>query len=115
MDTNHASHTNITNPTNITEDILKESTPEMLPEPYRKYAKAIGIINLYNFSKATKGEYIYIPKPDNLMRLLIKNRIIKEYSRGGITMERLAKKYNLSLLTVWRYCNGAKNGCTDSE
>jgi len=91
------------------DELLRESTPEMFSEPYRKYAEVIGVKNLYNLSKVTKGERIYIPKPSNIIRPLVKLRIVEDHRQGNATLEQLAEKYDLSLQTVWRYCKGIKD------
>ncbi len=78
--------------------ILSSLSVDMLPEPYKTYANAIGIDGLYNLTKVLGGKTIYIPKD---LRGLLRKLIVSEFD-SGVRLSDLAKKYSLSLSTVYR-------------
>ena len=82
------------------EELLSKLVVENLSEPYKSYAKIIGINNLYELAKFKGGKNIHIPKPERLFKEYIYQQIIEEYKKGNITMRALAQKYDISLVTV---------------
>lgn len=85
-------------------DILKEITPDDLPEPYRTYAAALGVEELYNVCQLFGGATIYIPKPDLLFQKW-KQKCIKE-EFNGYNAKELAWKYGVSDRTVQKLVEG---------
>lgn len=83
--------------------LIEEMLPEDLPEPYQRYAKGIGVQNLYALSKLIGGRTTYIPKPEALAKEIIKRKIICEYESGGISTRGLSEKYEISRTTVMAY------------
>lgn len=79
-------------------NILSNLSTDMLPEPYKTYADAIGIEGLYNLTKVFGGKTIYIPKD---LRGLLRKLIISEFD-NGVRLSDLAEKYSLSLSTIYR-------------
>lgn len=82
------------------EELLKKVTLEYIAEPYKSYAGAIGINNLYNLAKLKGGKYIYIPKPERLFKEYIYSQVVNEYKTSKTTMRMLAQKYEISVHTV---------------
>ncbi|CAI3552958.1 Mor domain-containing protein [Clostridium neonatale] len=77
---------------------IDEVTADMLPEPYNKYAKSIGVKEFYNFCKDFGGITIYVPKIEGAFRTVIHKRVKEEYN--GYNCQALALKYNLSERTI---------------
>lgn len=74
---------------------------EKLPYNWKKIAQHIGIDNLIRLTEAMGGEYLFIPKKDNLLKCFLPDSIRKD--RGdGLTYEEIAKKYDISVRTVLR-------------
>lgn len=82
------------------EELLSKLIVENLAEPYKSYAKIIGIDNLYRLAKFKGGKNIHIPKPERLFKEYIYQQVINEYAQGNITMRALARKYDIALVTV---------------
>lgn len=82
------------------EELLSKLVVENLSEPYKSYAKIIGIDNLYKLAKSKGGQNIHIPKPERLFKEYIYQQVINEYSQGNITMRALSQKYEIALVTV---------------
>jgi Mor family transcriptional regulator len=80
------------------EEWIKDVTPDQLPEPYDRYAEAIGVKSLLNLSKELGGITVYIPKPENLFKDVIFKNIKKEFN--GYNHQKLALKYSLSERTI---------------
>lgn len=81
-----------------TNTYLNKLSNDLLPEPYKTYVEAIGIEGLYNLTRVMGGKTIYVPKD---LRGLLRKLIISEFD-SGISLSKLAKKYSLSLSTVYR-------------
>ncbi|MDR2903721.1 MAG: winged helix-turn-helix domain-containing protein [Clostridiales bacterium] len=81
-------------------EFLKDAAIDDLPEPYKGYALAIGIENLYKLSELTGGKNIYVATTKRLFATHIKRRIAEEYWRGGVTQEQLSEKYGIERSTV---------------
>lgn len=85
------------------QNLLSKLTIEDIQSPLNKWAKAIGINNVYKICQISSGKRLTLPKPDLLLDGLIKRKIIEEYETGQYTMEELADKYELGLTTVSKY------------
>ncbi|MCY9757395.1 hypothetical protein M5X00_24515 [Paenibacillus alvei] len=83
---------------------IEELTPEMLPEPYRKYAELIGTDNLIKLARQNGGDHVYIPTMDFFLRPVRDRRIIEEYD--GYNHRQLARKYDLSERRIREICEG---------
>lgn len=86
--------------------IICEMTPKMLAPPYDKYAKAVTVRGLYNLCEIVGGRKIYIPKPEAMVKYIIKEMVIEDYYSGNYTIEELAKKYGRATKTIWNYIKG---------
>lgn len=85
------------------EEWINDVTPDMLPEPYDRYAEAIGVRGLLNLSKELGGITLYVPKPENLFKDVIFKKVKEEFN--GYNYQSLALKYNLSERTIRNICN----------
>lgn len=85
------------------DDWIKDVTPDMLQEPYNRYAEVLGVQGLLNLSKELGGITLYVPKPENLFKDVIFNNIKKEFN--GYNYQKLALKYRLSERTIRNICN----------
>lgn len=74
---------------------------EALPYHCRKIARSIGLDNLLKVADAVGGEYLFIPKRNNLLKHL-RRQYIKEDLAAGMTREQVAEKYNISVRQVYR-------------
>lgn len=89
-------------------NILKELTIDDLPEPYKTYAKAIGIDNLITLSDSIGGKTIYMPTKDSLILMASKKKVYQEYLAGS-SVKSIAEKYRISIDSVYRYIKHYKN------
>lgn len=80
------------------EEYLKDVSIDMIPEPYKKFAKIITPDGLLKLAELFNGSMMYIPKFDTLVRTERNNQIIKEYNNK--TYKELAEKYNLDISTI---------------
>lgn len=76
---------------------VKDITPELLPEPYRKLSEEIGIENVIILTEKFQGTSVYFPKLDGLLKSLRDRQIRDEYN--GDNVKDLARKYGLT--EVW--------------
>lgn len=76
---------------------IADIDPEMLPEPYRKLSKVLGIENVIKLTKEYQGTTVYFPKLDSTIKTIRNSRIHEDFNGGNIT--ELAIKYNLT--EVW--------------
>ncbi len=74
---------------------------EDLPYHCRKIAARIGVGNLFKISEEVGGEYIFIPKKENLLKYF-QREWIRDDRAAGMTLEQIAKKHNISVPTVRR-------------
>lgn len=74
----------------------------LLPYPLNQYAKTIGTGNLIKLSELTGGNKIYIPKKDEILRHFNIAHIKEEY-KNGETVTSLARKYDMSRQTIYKY------------
>lgn len=79
----------------------KDYDIEALPYHCKKIARRIGVENLFKISEEVGGEYIFIPKRENLLKYL-QQKWIREDRAAGMTLEQIAKKHNISVPTVRR-------------
>lgn len=74
---------------------------EKLPYNWKKIAQHIGIDNLIRLTEAMGGEYLFIPKKENLLKCFRPDSIRKDRD-DGLTYEEIAKKHGISVDTVRR-------------
>lgn len=79
---------------------MEDVTMDDLQEQHRQYAEIIGIANLIRLAKEFGGTQIYIPKPDELIKLAKYKKISEEFD--GYNIKQLSKKYDVSESTVYR-------------
>jgi len=89
--------------------LINEVTPEMLPKPYNRWANIIGVDNIIKLMGQEGGKTTHLPTVHTLLRKVIQQMIVDEYQRGGISMQKLADKYELSKNTVLGYINADKS------
>ena len=85
-------------------DWVQALSPDMLPEPYRKYAELIGTENLIKLSEQHGGDHVYIPTPDFFLRPVRDKRIKEAYD--GYNHRQLAREYGLSERRIREICEG---------
>lgn len=74
---------------------------EGLPYHCKKIAARIGVGNLFKISEEVGGEYIFIPKKENLLKYF-QREWIRDDRAAGMTLEQIARKHNISVPTVRR-------------
>lgn len=72
-----------------------------LPPNFQRIARQIGVENFISLTEAVGGEYIFIPKKDNLLRYFHESQMKEDRSRG-MTFQQIADKHGLSVDTVRR-------------
>lgn len=82
------------------QDFLEYINYEDLDENDRELADCIGLENFKNLVRNYGGENIYVKVPTN-MCIDIRNRHICSEFNGG-NYKQLARKYNLSIVSVYR-------------
>lgn len=75
-----------------------EIHPDDLSPAQREVADLIGFENYLKLIDVYAAETIYIPKRDSFERIARNQRIVEEYN--GDNLKALAKKYNLTTVTV---------------
>ncbi len=83
--------------------LISELTLEYIPQPYKKYAESIGIENLFKLAEKAGGKNIYLPKPQAILKNLIRHKIVEDYKTGKYTVNELSDKYEISFKTVLKY------------
>ena len=90
--------------------MLESITPDMLSSPYKEIAKLIGVENLYKLTMKiwpNKGT-IYMPSAYKCFKEPLKQMVLEEYYKGGISIPALGEKYGLSKNTIQSYINEDK-------
>lgn len=72
---------------------------DLLPYHCKKIAERIGVDNLFKVSEAVGGEYLFIPKKNNLLKYF-RRKWIKEDRAAGMTMGQIAEKHKISVDAV---------------
>lgn len=73
---------------------IKYLDPEVLPEPYRKLSKMIGLENTLLLAQEFQGTNLYLPKLDSTLKAARDKRIREEFD--GQNIKALALKYGLT-------------------
>lgn len=76
---------------------MKDIDPDMLPEPYRRLSKSLGVETAIKLAMEYQGTTVYFAKLDGFIKTIRNSRIREEFD-GSNTSE-LAIKYNLT--EVW--------------
>lgn len=79
---------------------------DRLPGDLREMAELIGLEDTMKIVDRWGGDYILVPKCDELRREIRDNQIREEYDAGGITMGELAHKRGLHIRTINRILSG---------
>ena len=79
---------------------MEDVSLDDLQEQHRQYGEIIGIANLIKLANEFGGTQIYIPKPDELIKLAKYKKIAEEFD--GYNIKQLSKKYDVSESTVYR-------------
>lgn len=93
------------------EELFEKLKASDLPQPYKKYADAIGIDNLIKLSDMIGGKEVYFPTPLSLYLTSNRNEIVREYMEGA-SVNSLADKYNISCKSIYRYIKQYKDNNT---
>lgn len=78
-----------------------------LPEVYSSLVDAIGIDNVIKLAKLLGGQYVYFQKLETVERPLRDRKIKNEFN--GYNFSDLAKKYNLSEISIRNICSDIVN------
>ena len=79
---------------------MLEAKPDDLPTPYQRIVDMVGYRNMLVLVANYSGDYLYIPKLDQLQRQLRDQNLMHDYAVGR-TAQQLAHKYNLSVVQVY--------------
>lgn len=74
--------------------------PDNLPAPYQRIVDMVGYRNMLTLVANYSGDYLYIPKLDQLQRQLRDQNLMHDFAVGR-TAQQLAHKYNLSVVQVY--------------
>jgi Mor family transcriptional regulator len=74
---------------------MQQLKVEDLPEVYQSLAESLGVNGVIKLAENFGGTYMYIPKPDKLLRVARDAAIMKEY-QNGVSIRELAKKFSLT-------------------
>lgn len=89
------------------DELAKDLTLEMLPEGIcKEIAQVIGPENLYKLLKVVRGDTIYLPKPESIIRPVRDAHIKSEFN--GYNYSELAKKYDVTARWVKHLCGNKK-------
>jgi Mor family transcriptional regulator len=79
---------------------MLEAKPDDLPASYQRIVDMVGYRNMLVLVANYSGDYLYIPKLDQLQRQLRDQNLMHDYAAGR-TAQQLAHKYNLSVVQVY--------------
>lgn len=79
---------------------MYDAVPDELPEVYQSLVDIVGYRGMLNLIANNGGDYRYIPKLDQLQRVMRDNKLMADYIKG-ITPDQLAHRYNLSVVQVY--------------
>lgn len=79
---------------------MSEAAPDELPYTYQRIVDMVGYQNMLVLVANCGGDYLYIPKLDQLQRQLRDQNLMHDYAAGR-TAQQLAHKYNLSVVQVY--------------
>lgn len=79
----------------------KDYNIDDLPYNCRRIARRIGIDSLIGLTEAVGGEYLFIPKKENLLKYFRVSQM-KRDRKTGMTYKQLSQKYDLSKDSVRR-------------
>lgn len=79
---------------------MYDATPDDLPEVYQRIVDLIGYRSMLALISNYGGDYMYVPKLDQLQRAMRDDKLMTEYIKG-ITPDQLAHRYNLSIVQVY--------------
>ena len=85
--------------------LLNELSYEDLDEDQHELVDCIGLEGYKRFVSAYGGGYFYVQIPSNICRNARNRKICKEFDGGNY--RQLAKKYDISVITVRRIINAA--------
>lgn len=84
----------------LIKELIADTTMEDIPERYQGIVEIVGIEKFAELSNYAMGDEIYFPKVENIVSPARNRRIRKEY-KNGLSCEKLAKKYNLTIKQIW--------------
>lgn len=95
---------------------LEDADPSDLPNVYQNIINMVGYRNMLVLIANYSGGYLYVPKLDQLERLLRDDKIMTDYTAGR-TAQQLAHKYNLSVVQIYEIIKtqNRKSGVTGDQ
>ncbi len=93
-----------------------DAEPDDLPTSYQRIVDVVGYRNMLLLVANYSGDYLYIPKLDQLQRQLRDQNLMHDYAAGR-TAHQLAHKYNLSVVQVYEIIKNQnrKSGVTGDQ
>lgn len=85
----------------------KEIAVEDIPEQYHELIRIIGLEPFLKLMNASGGTYLYVPKPDQILRKIRDEKIRAEFK--GNNYRKLALKYGLTEITIRHITEEEKN------
>ena len=79
---------------------ISEAVPDELPDTFQRIVDMVGYQNMLVLVANCGGDYLYVPKLDQLERQLRDQNLMHDYAVGR-TAQQLAHKYNLSVVQVY--------------
>jgi Mor family transcriptional regulator len=83
-----------------------EIDPNDLPEPYQSLASRCGVKSALVLAELCQGAHVYIPKLDDVMRIIRDRKIKQEYN--GYNFRELSLKYGLTEIWIRKIIKGEK-------
>jgi len=77
-----------------------ETVPDELPDVYQRIVDLIGYRSMLALISNYGGDYMYVPKLDQLQRVMRDDKLMADYIKGT-TPDQLAHRYNLSVVQVY--------------
>ena len=79
---------------------MYEAKPDKLPDVYQRLVDMVGYSGMLALVANISGDYLYVPKLDQLQRVLRDDNLMADYAQGR-SPHQLAHKYNLSVVQVY--------------
>lgn len=79
---------------------------DVLQDKHKELARIIGMDNLLALSECFGGTPIYMSKREDIMKRKAYRAAKEEYDRNNLTLNEVAKKYDISIATLYNVVNG---------
>lgn len=79
---------------------------DVLQDKHKELARIIGMDNLLALSECFGGTPIYISKREEIMKRKVYRTAKEEYDKNNLSLNEVAKKYDISMTTLYNVVNG---------